>query len=79
MAKKGKLLPDDVLFGAVSALLEGISATEIARTLGREYTREQVYPMLKHAKERGLIRLLTPHDNELASVLAKKCGQRTLR
>jgi hypothetical protein len=78
MGKKPKDIPDEVLFSAVYSLIEGESVTTIVEELAREFstdfTREQIYPMLRRARQKGLLELQKPEDQVLAGILAKKCG-----
>ena len=74
MPRPPKQIPKDVVFHACEQLVAGVSATEVAKFVSREiresFSREQVYPLLRKARELGLLRMVAPIDKELTQWLA---------
>ena len=77
MARPAKIeWTDELLFSAIEMLANGMSASEIAEKLQKElgdpsFTREQVYPLVRKARDRDLLVLKPPSDTQLAKQLTE--------
>lgn len=76
MAASRKHYGDEVVLTAVELFLRGESAPEIAKKLndrfGESITREQVYVLMKAARERGMLQVVGPQDASLARGIAER-------
>ena len=76
MAMSRKHYGDELVLTAAELFLNGESAPEIAKTLTSRFdeqiSREQVYVLMRAARERGILQVVGPQEASLARGIAEQ-------